>query len=235
MKQIIVIPTLNERGNVSKISRRIFSILKKTEILFIDDNSNDGTKEEILNLSKKNKKIKYIFRKEKFGIGSAHKEGLNYGKKKNYNILITMDCDGTHDPKYIPKMLKKIPKFDIVNTNRFNKKNALKNWSIVRKFITSTRHFLIKNLLNLHFDSSGGFRLYNIKKIRTDDIKAAKHNGYSFLWESLYIFKRKNYKIFEINVILPRRNLGFSKMKFSDIIEGLFYLIKIFVAWNLLK
>ena len=57
--------------------------------------------------------------------------------------------------------------------------------------------------MNLHFDSSGGFRLYNIKKIRTDDIKAAKHNGYSFLWESLYIFKRKNYKIFEINVILP--------------------------------
>ena len=90
MKILVVIPTLNEKGNVSLITEKILNLNKDAKILFIDDNSLDGTRKEILSLSKKNKKIKFIFRKSKLGIGSAHKKGINYAFKKNYDIIINL-------------------------------------------------------------------------------------------------------------------------------------------------
>ena len=235
MKILVVIPTLNEKGNVSLITEKILNLNKDAKILFIDDNSLDGTRKEILSLSKKNKKIKFIFRKSKLGIGSAHKKGINYAFKKNYDIVVTMDCDGTHDPKYISKMLKEVKKFDIINTNRFGKKNAIKSWSFIRKSITLIRHFLIKNLLDLPYDSSGGYRLYNLKTVKISDINAAKHNGYSFLWESLFILNEKKYLIKDIEVILPTRNLGNSKMSIKDIVVAFFYLIIFFFLRKVIK
>ena len=83
---LIVIPTLNEKGNVSKLTKKILSIFKSVNILFIDDNSKDGTKEEIINLNNTSKKINYIFRPKKLGIGSAHKKGILWGYKKNFHL-----------------------------------------------------------------------------------------------------------------------------------------------------
>ena len=81
-KILLVIPTLNEFGNIQKIYKKIQSTNKKINVLFIDDNSTDGSKEIIVNLKKKNKRINYIFRKKKLGIGSAHKVGIKIAKKK---------------------------------------------------------------------------------------------------------------------------------------------------------
>ena len=77
----------------------------KLDILFVDDNSSDLTQSYILSLSKKHAFIKYIFRKNKVGIGSAHKDGIKYCYKKKYDLIITMDADGTHDPKYLKQMI----------------------------------------------------------------------------------------------------------------------------------
>ena len=101
--------------------------------------------------------------------------------------------------------------------------------------ITCIRHSLVSNLLDLKFDSSGGFRLYDLKKVKIRDILKAKHNGYSFLWESLFLLKENGYKIEDIDVDLPRRKLGYSKMKVKDILDGFIYLIKIFILNKLFK
>ena len=94
-------------------------------VLFIDDNSNDGTQEILKRI--KNKKIFYIFRNKKLGIGSAHKFGIKIGYKDKYRYIITLDCDGTHDPIYINKMINILnkKKFDLISTNRFLKNNSL--------------------------------------------------------------------------------------------------------------
>ena len=233
MRFLIVIPTLNEKKNVTKLARKILNLYPSANILFIDDNSNDGTQDELINLSK-NRKIKYIFRAKKLGIGSAHKLGIFWAFKKKYDYVITMDCDGTHDPKYIQQMFNEIKKFNLVNTSRFNSNNSMQKWSLVRVMITSIRHFLVKHLLNLKFDSSGGFRMYDLKKIKSKHIALAKHNGYSFLWESLFILNLYNYKIKDINVVLPVRKLGSSKMRFLDILDGFIYLIIIFIKFKIL-
>ena len=85
-KFLVIIPTLNEYKNISKIYKKIKKY-KLANLLFIDDNSNDGSKDEIANLCKKDKKVNYIFRKKKLGIGSAHKLGIKFAKKKNINLF----------------------------------------------------------------------------------------------------------------------------------------------------
>ena len=175
-----------------------------------------------------------ISRNYKKGIGSAHKLGLTWGYKKKYPYIITMDCDGTHDPKIIKKMLLKLMKFELVNTNRFIKQDSLSDWPIYRKMLTYTRHYLVKFFLNISYDSSGGFRCYNSKKLKIKHIKLAKDNGYPFFWESIFILSKKKYKISEIPIKLPNRLSGSTKMRLRDIFYSVYYLLKIFIK-NLLN
>ena len=167
MKNIIIIPTLNENENINYLFQSIVKNFK-IPILFIDDNSNDGTREKILSLSKKSKLIKYIFRNKRYGIGSAHKEGIYWAYKNKFNLCFTMDADRTHNPFEIKKMLNILKKknADIIITSRFLKKSSLEDWPTLRKIITKIRYYLVKIILNTNLDSSGGFRCYNISKIK---------------------------------------------------------------------
>ena len=226
--QILIIPTLNERKNILNLFNKIKRFNHKLDFLFVDDNSTDGTREEILKLCKKNKTVSYIFRPKKMGIGSAHKDAIRYAYKKKYNTILTMDADGTHDPKYIKNLLKFSKNFDLISTNRFINKNSLIEWPIQRRFLTRVRYYLINILLNMTYDSSGAFRCYNTKKIKLIDILDAKNNGYSFFWESLYLLNKKKYSIKEIPIYLPYRQVGSSKMTMGDIIGSLLYLFKYF-------
>ena len=227
-KYLILIPTYNEKKNINLILGKINKKFnQKHDILFVDDNSNDGTKEIINGINTKN--ISVINRKQKLGVGSAHKVGIIYGYKKKYDYIITMDCDGTHDPKYLKKMVELSKKCDLVITNRFRSKNSLKNWNFFRKFITTFRYKFIKFLLNIDLDSSGAFRCYNTKKINLTDILLSKNNSYSFFSESIILLSLKKYKISELPVILPKRFSGSSKMKLTDLINGFFYTIFIFI------
>ena len=233
MKFLIIIPTLNEHRNIGIIYKKIIKLYKKANILFIDDNSNDGSKHEILDLRKENKKVNYIFRKKKLGIGSAHKLGIKIAKKNNYQYVCTMDCDGTHDPKSIKIMFKNIKRYNLIMTTRFKYKNSISGWPLKRIFITKMRYYLVSIILGTKFDSSGGFRLYDLKKIKIRDIFLAKDNNYNFFWESAFILELKKYKITEIPIILPNRTLGSSKMRLTDIFYGIFYLLKIFLVYKL--
>ena len=230
---LVIIPVLNEVKNIYPIVKKLKKN-NKFDILFVDDNSKDGTVQNILKEKKKYKKIFLIRRPKKLGIGSAHKDGLKWGYKKKYSIIITMDCDGTHNPIYINKMIKILfsQKVDIVSTNRFLQKNSLDDWSLWRKKLTTLRHYVIKLLLNIKFDSSGAYRCYNIKKIKLRDILSAKNESYSFFWESIFILSKK-YKIREIPIKLPGRLSGSSKMRIKDIIFAVIYLIKIFLKKRL--
>jgi len=233
-KILLVIPTLNEFGNIQKTYKKIQIANKKINILFIDDNSTDGSKEIIVNLKKRNKKVNYIFREKKLGIGSAHKAGIRLAKKRNYRYVCTMDCDGTHNPKHIKKMLYKIQNSDLVISNRFLRKNSLKGWDFKKILITKLRYYLVRILLGTKLDGSGGFRLYDLKKINLNDILDVKDNNYNFFWQSAFLLENKKYKISEIPIDLPNRVIGSSKMKLKDIISGILNLLKFFIKYKIL-
>jgi len=227
MKICLVIPTLNEEKNIENIFSKIRKTKIKLDILFIDDNSSDNSQNIIKNLAKKFKNIKYIFRKNKTGIGSAHKDGFKKAYKQKYDLLITMDADGTHDPKYLRRMIFYAKKFDYVITSRFIRLNLIKDWPAHRKIITHARHFLVKFFLGMDLDASGAYRCFFLKKIKLKDLLNAKSNDYAFFWEISYIILKKKYSIKEIPVKLIYRKLGKSKMKISHIINSLIYLFKL--------
>jgi dolichol-phosphate mannosyltransferase len=230
MKICVIIPTLNEENNILNI----FNKLKKTKIrfdlLFVDDNSRDKSRKIIKDLKNKFSYIKYIFRNNKSGIGSAHKEGISFCYKKKYDLIITMDADGSHDPKYIKPMIKALSHSDYVITTRFKKPNSLIGWPLSRKLITYSRHLFVKIFLGMNYDASGAFRCFKRNKIKLNDILSAKNNDYAFFWEVTYNLNKMGYKIYEVPVELIWRKLGKSKMKIRHIFYSFFYLFKIFLS-----
>ena len=228
---LVIVPTLNEKNNIIILLKKLKLTKILHDILFIDDNSKDGSQEVIKKIAKKNRNINYIFRPKKLGIGSAHKEGFVWSYKKKYKIIVTMDADGTHDPKYMKFMIQKLQRsnYDVVTTSRFLKKNSLKNWPLFRIILTTLRHIAISFLLFMPYDASGAFRCINCRKVKLKDLILTKQDSYSYFWESLFILYKKKYKISQIPIQLPYRKLGSSKMQIKDIIFSLYYLMFVFV------
>ena len=143
-----------------------------------------------------------------------------------------MDCDGTHNPRYINKMIKLLSMNDLIITNRYGIKNSLQEWSFFRKLVTNFRYLLVSLLFNTDLDSSGAYRCYDCKKIKLKDILSAKNNGYIFFTESTIIIN-KIYKISQIPILLPKRYAGLSKMRFIDIFFGFFNIFYIYLKIHL--
>ena len=224
-KILLAIPTLNEAENVKLLHKKIRQFNKKINILFVDDNSQDGTQKKIKDIIKRDKKTKLITRKNAIGIGSAHKFCFRYAYKNKYDFLITMDADFSHDPRLINKMIRLKDKFHLIQTNRFKNKNSLNDWPIYRIILTNLRFFLLNLLLNIKYDSSGAFRCYNLNKIKLSLLVKANHNGYSFFWESMYYFCKNNFIIKELSGIQKYRKKGTSKLSIKEWIGGLVYLL----------
>ncbi len=228
-KALIVIPTYNEINNISELIEKIMSTSSALDILFIDDNSPDGTGEILAQIARQNKNINIIHREKKLGIGSAHLCGLNWAYQNYYNYLITLDGDLTHSPEDIDQFLYKVRDNDIVVGSRFIMKNSLKGWSIHRKILTFLGDFITTFLLKLPFDSTCGFRAYNLNNVRQDLFYKVNSNSYSFFIESLFLLKENKFRISEIPIFLPKRTYGNSKMKISDILNSIYLILKLFL------
>lgn len=227
-KVLIFIPTYNEIDNVERIFHEIRALSILGDILFLDDNSPDGTGELIDKLIKTNKDLYVIHRKKKSGIGSAHQEGIAWAYERNYNLLVTMDCDFTHSPSYIFNFLQSSEKADVVVGSRYMKKYSLASWNLFRKTLTHLGHFLTVVLLDMPYDASGAFRLYNLNNINKDFFHLIKSSGYSFFFESLFILNYNKIKITEIPIELPARTYGTSKMSWRDAWISMKFLLKLY-------
>jgi len=228
-ESLICIPTYNEEANVELVIQGIFKTGYSGDILFIDDASTDGTMEKLQRLVQKHKNIFCINRPEKMGIGSAHKDGIEYAYENNYEKIITMDCDFSHSPEYIDDFIKCSSEADIVIGSRFNKKESLKGWNIYRKILTYAGHYLYKNMLDLNYDATGAYRLYNLRNIPRTMFDLINSLEYSYFFESLYIMKMNGKAIEEIDIVLPPRTYGHSKMSYRNILQSVYMLLYLYI------
>lgn len=235
---LIILPTLNEENNI-KIILNKFAVLKIFfDVIIIDDGSVDQTLTVINSFKKKMKqKINIIVRKRKkrLGIGNAHKFGLNYGFKNNYQLALTMDFDLAHDPKYIPVILNKMNKQDLVVGSRYLKKKSAKKWSLLRVFLSHSAHFFTKLLFKHEFDFTNSFRCYNLKTINKNFINFCKGNDYDFFFTSMAILNKKNYKIKQFSMNVYGRDHGYSKMNIFHMIRSIVMIFIIYLKINLRK
>ena len=224
-KILVFIPTYNERENVLKLCERILNLKLPLDILFIDDNSPDGTGTVLDNINKPN--IFVIHRSGKLGIGSAHRDGIMWAYSHGYDQLITMDSDFLHRPEDIPALMEQSKKSDIVVASRFILKDSLEEWSLWRKVLTGSGHIATRLLLGIPYDITGAFRLYKVDRIPKSLFEKVASKGYSFFPESLNIMNRNGITISEIPVTLPQRTYGNSKLRFKDMVQWFLFIVRL--------
>ena len=231
MKKILVIlPTYNEAKNIEKLFFLLKKISLKSSFLFIDHGSTDGTLEKIKKIKKKNSDKVYLIQKEKReGIGKAHKDGLKWAYKYNYDLAITMDTDLAHHPKYIKNLILKSKNFDVVVGSRYIKSKSMTNWSWFRVFLSNSAHYMTKLLFKLDHDTTNSFRCYNLKVIKKNFISLCKSNSYDFFYTSLVILNLKKYKITDIAMQIKGRVEGNSKMNLKHMFQSILNMFVLFL------
>lgn len=227
---LVVIPTYNERENVARICDELLNLRIDANILFIDDGSPDGTGIILDELAAGHPRVRVSHRDGKSGIGSAHQAGIAAAYEGGYRTLITMDCDFTHSPSDIPRLMVAAVRgdADVVVGSRYLAPDSLPGWNLLRRSLTVFGHFLTKNLLEIPEDASGAFRLYRLDRIPRDVFGLVQSRSYSFFFESLFLLSRNGYRIGEIPIVLPARTYGHSKMSWRDAFRSLRTLLSMF-------
>jgi len=239
MNLSIIIPTYNEKENIQLIIGKIIENLKNKKInysiIIVDDNSPDGTGKIIDEISQKNKRVFIVHRKEKLGVGGAYVEGFKFSLKKlKPDLLMTMDADLSHDPRYICDIVSAIKDYDIVIGSRYVKGGKIVNWGIVRRVISRGANLLAKYVLGLkNNDCTAGFKCFKREIIESIDFSKISSNGYSFILEMLYICKEKGFKIGEVPIVFVNRSLGESKISKKEMYQTFKLLLKLKFNKNL--
>jgi dolichol-phosphate mannosyltransferase len=233
MNRILVgIPTLNEAKNVESMIHRLLAIPLPMDIIFVDDHSDDGTKEILDRLALTHRSLTVLHRPRGGGIGSAHQDILRHAYEHDYEVLVTMDCDFSHQPEDILKLFAISDSCPLVVGSRFLHAESLSDWNIKRKFLTHLGHWLTKRLLQLPMDATGAFRLYRLRMIPRDLWERVTSPGYAFFFESLVALKREGVVCREISIRLPKRVYGESKLSFLQAIRSLWVLMRIYLSPN---
>mgnify|MGYP001479431208 FL=1 len=224
----VIIPTYNEAENLSILVRKIFDqSIENLNLLIIDDSSPDGTAEIVNQLSKEFPgKIELVQRKKKLGLGSAYKLGYRKSIEAGSDIVVQMDGDLSHSPRYIPDFLQQLHCSDIVVGSRYIEGGKVdKNWNPLRKIISKLGVISIRLVTGLKVkDVTSGFKAYNIDVLKTLNLQNLKCNGFGFQAEMLHSCIRNGYLIKEHPIYFNDRNNGKSKMSIHIILEAIKYL-----------
>jgi glycosyltransferase involved in cell wall biosynthesis len=224
---LIFTPTYNEAENIRSLIEQLLKVGLPADILVVDDNSPDGTGDIVAELMRTHLNLKLLSREGKQGIGSAHLTALRYAKAQGYRLFVSLDADYSHKPEDIPRLLELRDTYDIVVGSRFQRASSLREWNLLRRFLTHLGHFLTQALLRLPYDASGGLRLYRLDRIPLALFDRIESRDYEFFFESLTLFHVTGFKIGELPVDLPARTYGHSKMEVRHMVRGLLHLFRL--------
>ena len=231
-KILIFTATFNEVENIGKLISKIRKFHSNGHILIIDDNSPDGTGDKIKLLQKKTKNLHFISRNKKLGLDSAHKLAYRFAKNNNYDYLITMDADLSHDPKEQKNFIKNLSNFAFVIGSRYiNGGKCLMTGK--RLFISKYGNLLIKKILGIPLtEFTTSYRGFNLKKLKKFQLSNVKTKGYSFFMGTIFEIYKGNYNIKEIPIIFKDRTKGVSKIPRLEILRTLKNLVILFFRRN---
>jgi dolichol-phosphate mannosyltransferase len=228
----------NDRNNINRNKFNGGDNINAINLLIVDDNSPDGTNTIILNL--KNKKIdgQYVFidrlflikRHAKLGLGTAYVEGFKFAAENNYDYVITMDCDFSHDPEEIKKFIEIIEnkKCGMVVGSRYKDGIRIINWKMSRLLISYFANIYAKFITGVDIaDLTGGFNAYSAECLKQVNLKGIKSKGYAFQIEMKYRIVKQKCAYEEIPIIFYERTFGKSKMSKSIIFEAFFMVLKL--------
>ena len=230
MKILAISPTYNEIKNINELIDKISQLKINIDILIVDDNSPDGTASEVKKIMKSRSDVFLLQRGSKLGLGTAYCEGFKWALDRNYDLIIQIDADLSHNPLDIPNLIKKTKTADLVIGSRYCNGVNVINWPIGRLILSYIANLYARLLIQIPImDLTGGFKCFKKDVIKSIDLDKIKSEGYSFQIEMNFLAWMKKYKIEEYPIVFTDRTVGDSKMNKTIVYEAIFMVPKLLI------
>ncbi|MDQ6718042.1 MAG: polyprenol monophosphomannose synthase [Gemmatimonadota bacterium] len=228
-RALVIIPTYNERGNISRIIDAVLAQDSSIEVLIVDDNSPDGTGSIADEISAVNARVHAIHRTGKLGLGTAYIAGFRWALERDYAFIFEMDADFSHNPDRLPVFLEKIRDADLVIGSRYQDGRVnVVNWPMSRLFLSYAANIYARGVTGLPiFDTTAGFKCFRRKVLESIDLGAIHSNGYAFQIEMHFRVWKAGFRIVETPIVFVDRTAGESKMSKRIVREA------IWMVWRL--
>ena len=224
-RALIIIPTFNEKENVDKMINAVLDLEDFFHVLFVDDNSPDGTADLVSNrIGDSNGRIHLEKRKGKQGLGTAYIHGFKWAIKKEYDYVFEMDCDFSHNPKDLIRLYQELEKgIDLVIGSRYCSGGKIKNWPFKRILMSYFASVYVRLILFISIrDTTAGFKGYRIEVLKKIKLDSIKFKGYAFQICMKYAALNHKFKVKEIPITFVDRIEGESKMSTGIFKEAFF-------------
>lgn len=226
---LVIVPTYNERENLPKLVERVLALPIPIELLVVDDNSPDGTGQLADELAAKHPSIHVLHRAEKNGLGRAYCAGFAWALEREYEFIMEMDGDFSHNPDDIPKFRQAAENADLVLGSRYRDGIRVINWPLKRLMLSMGAAMYVRVVTGMPFsDPTGGFKCFRRRTLQSIDLQAVRSNGYSFQIEMTHKVWRQGLRVAEVPIIFTDRFQGTSKMSGHIVQEALV------MVWRLL-
>ena len=223
---VIIIPTFNEIDNVERMTRKVMSLEKEFDILYVDDSSPDGTADVIRELQKEFPgRIHLEVRKGKLGLGTAYIHGFHWSIEKKYDFIFEMDCDFSHNPDDLIRLYNacKVDGADVSIGSRYCKGGKVKNWPWKRILMSYFASVYVRIILFIGIkDTTAGFKCYRREVLEKINLDGITFKGYAFQICMKYAAKKHGFKITEVPITFIDREFGESKMSTGIFKEAFF-------------
>jgi dolichol-phosphate mannosyltransferase len=217
----IVVPTYNEKQNIERLISALLEAGPEIRVLIVDDNSPDGTAECVEAIASNNPRVRLLKRPRKMGLGSAYIDGFRDALDHGAEVLIQMDADFSHDPRYIPDLLRAIEDNDLVIGSRYVRGVNVVNWPIQRLLLSyfANSYSRVITGLPVH-DATSGFKCFRREVLEAISLDEIISDGYCFQIEMTFRSWRKGFRVAEIPIVFTERHSGASKMSRNIIWEA---------------
>jgi dolichol-phosphate mannosyltransferase len=232
-KNLVIIPTYNEKENVEKMIRKVFSLTTPFHLLIVEDNSPDGTAGIVRNLQNEfSGRLHILERREKLGLGTAYIAGFKWALERDYEYIFEMDCDFSHNPDDLEKLYEAAENgADVAIGSRYISGINVVNWPLGRVLMSYFASKYVRTITGMKvMDTTAGFKCYRRKVLEKIDLNKIKMTGYGFQIEMKFTAYKSGFKIVEVPIIFTDRKAGTSKMSGGIFSEALWGVIKMKIA-----
>ncbi|MEA5454441.1 polyprenol monophosphomannose synthase [Sinomonas sp. JGH33] len=228
MRILTIIPTYNELESLPKTLGRLRSAVPASDVLVADDNSPDGTGALADRIAAEDPQVHVMHRKGKEGLGAAYIAGFRWALERDYDVIVEMDADGSHQPEQLPRLLEAVENgADLVIGSRWVPGGSVVNWPLYRQLISRTGSTYSRLMLGLRVkDMTAGYRAFRRTTLEKLDFDAVESVGYGFQVDLAWRVARMGLSVAEVPVTFVERELGSSKMSGNIVVEAMLNVTK---------